>query len=158
MLSPTELSRDTYHNNYNELSDGTELKVSLIGDGKLPIRASMFAAGFDLFASQEFFIYPNESVVVTTGVIVEPPRGTYARIASKSGLSKKFIVNAGVVDWDYRGEVKVLMYNISKDRLVIEKGKAVAQLILEKISMPNLVLTSSLVPTPRNAEGGINRL
>ena len=160
MLGPNESidAVDTYHGKYNELSDGSVLKVSLLNDGKAPIRTSMFAAGFDLFASKECLIYPNESAVVTSGVIIEPPRGTYARIAPKSGLSKKFIVNAGVVDWDYRGEIKVLLYNISKDRLVIEKGQAVAQLILEKIAMPNLELSSTLVSTHRNAQGGVNRL
>lgn len=77
-----------------------------------------------------------------TGFAIAIPPGTYARIAPRSGLAlKKMIdVGAGVVDEDYRGEVGVVMFNFGEEDFVIKKGDRIAQMILERIMTPEVGL------------------
>jgi len=81
--------------------------------------------------------------------------GTYARVAPRSGLAwKNFIdVGAGVVDYDYRGNVGVNLFNHGKEDFVIKHGDRVAQLILEKICTPDVVEVDDLEDTDRGAGG-----
>ena len=145
--------------NYNHLSDGSLLKVKILSsNAKIPCRKSMYAAGFDLYSSEECTLQPSSSIIISTGISIEIPPFTYGRIAPKSGLAKQVNVGAGVIDFDYRGEVKVLLYNLTEDKIIISPGDAVGQLILEKIAMPNLLVTDILSTTERNTSGGINKV
>ena len=87
----------------------------LVNHAKLPIRGSTGAAGYDLHAAERCTIPASARGVVKTGIAIEIPKGLYARIAPRSGLSvKKWIdVGAGVVDRDYRGEIGVVLINHS---------------------------------------------
>merc|ERR1719226_72457 len=87
------------------------------------------------------------------GLPLAIPWGTYARIAPRSGLAAKRMlhVGAGVVDYDYRGEVGVVLFNHGSEDFEVAAGDRVAQLILEQISMAPCVEVESLEETARGA-------
>lgn len=113
----------------------------LIPTATIPTRGSASAAGLDLAAAVGIVIAPQAQVLISTGLSMVIPEGYYGRIAPRSGFSykNKCFVNAGVIDSDYRGELKILMYNASDREVVVNAGDKVAQLILERISMVNPV-------------------
>ena len=82
-----------------------------------PTRGSLFAAGYDLYASSACTIPAKGKALISTGIAIAVPPGTYGRVAPRSGLAvKKFVdVGAGVIDEDYRGEVRVLLFNFDDD-------------------------------------------
>ena len=82
---------------------------------RLPEKGSEHAAGYDLTSIESLVVEPKGKSLVATGIAMEIPIGNYGRVAPRSGLSvKNFIhIGAGVIDADYRGEVKVLLYNFS---------------------------------------------
>ncbi|CDW79960.1 dutpase putaive [Stylonychia lemnae] len=88
----------------------------------IPVKGSEHAAGYDLFSIESTVIAPHEKKLISTGIAMQIPVGNYGRVAPRSGLAvKNFIdVGAGVIDADYRGEVKVLLFNFST-QLIIEK-------------------------------------
>lgn len=121
----------------------------------MPVRGSEFAAGFDLASAEATKVKAGEKAIVKTGLAIAIPSGTYARIAPRSGLAAKKMlhVGAGVVDYDYRGEVGVVLFNHGSEDFEIAVGDRVAQLILEEISMAPCVQTDSLDDTARGAGG-----
>src|SRR4051794_13218060 len=105
----------------------------LTPDAKIPRPQTTGAIGLDLHANQKVVISTNTREVVPTGIAAEVPGGHYLRIAPRSGLSKKDLdIGAGVVDPDYRGEIKALVINNSVNDVTIEKHDRIAQVILEK--------------------------
>ena len=125
-------------------------------DAQLPRRAKEGDAGCDLFAIEDAVIPAGRQLMIPTGLKMAVPKGTYARLAPRSGLAlKKHIhVMAGVVDEGYRGEVNVILRNFHHtDDFVIAKGDAIAQLILERIATPPVEEVQSLDETERG-EGG----
>jgi dUTP pyrophosphatase len=120
----------------------------------IPQRSSEEAAGFDLYSYEDGEILPNETKLFDTGISFKVPKGTYGRIAPRSGLSKKgLMVNAGVIDRDYTGPVKVMLHNLGNKSYVINKDDRIAQLIIEKIETPKVILLDKLEETERG-EGG----
>jgi dUTP pyrophosphatase len=106
----------------------------LVPNAILPVRNTPAAAGYDLFSTDGYTIQPGHRVVVSTGINLQLPPGTYGRIAPRSGLAVKhgLDVGAGVIDPDYRGEVKVVLFNHDpRNAFVIRPGYRIAQLILE---------------------------
>jgi dUTP pyrophosphatase len=99
------------------------LKVKKLSpDAQLPTRGSEGAAGYDLQSIESCVILPGKRAVVATGLSFELPAGVYGRIAPRSGLAVKhgIQVGAGVVDSDYRGEVKVVLFNHDINPYVIK--------------------------------------
>lgn len=121
----------------------------------LPARGSSLAAGYDLSSSEDVSIPRGTRGLVGTGIAFTVPYGTYGRIAPRSGLAvKKGIqVGAGVIDRDYTGEVKVVLFNHGDEDFEIKKGDRIAQLIIEQIEMPEVKLVNELLVTQRG-EGG----
>ena len=117
--------------------DENEMQVCMVKpDAFLPQKATDGAAGFDLAAQEAFTLGPGERTLVPTGLAIRLPKGTYGRIAPRSGLAAKYgvEVGAGVVDQDYRGEVKILLYNHGSNGVSFDRGDRVAQLIVEGIA------------------------
>lgn len=127
----------------------------LSADATTPTRGSAFAAGYDLYAAAAITIKAKDKALVSTALAIATPAGTYGRVAPRSGLaSKKFLDTlAGVIDADYRGEVKVLLANFSDMDYEVQKGERVAQLILERIVTPDVVEVQSLEESVRGAGG-----
>lgn len=129
--------------------------VRLSESAVLPVRGSEWAAGYDLSASQPTTIKAGGRGIVKTDLQISCPAGTYGRIAPRSGLTvKKGIhVGAGVVDADYRGPVRVVLFNLGDEDLEVKPGDRIAQLILEKIVMAPVEEVEKLSETVRGAGG-----
>jgi len=121
----------------------------------VPFRASSLAAGYDIASSADITIARGTRSLVSTGIAFTVPYGTYGRIAPRSGIAvKKGIqVGAGVIDRDYTGEVKVVLFNHGDEDFEIKKGDRIAQLIIEKIDTPEIQLVDELLVSERG-EGG----
>ena len=121
----------------------------------VPRQATNGSIGYDLRAPQDASISPQSRKAIPLGFSMSIPKGLYGRIASRSGLAlkKNIDVAAGVIDPDYRGEVKVLLVNSSQKKHIIRKGDAIAQIIFETAATPAIKLMSHLSPSKRNKGG-----
>jgi dUTP pyrophosphatase len=99
----------------------------------LPKRANPTDAGADLRTTEPFELYPGETKLVDTGVAVKIPEGFAGFVFNRSGQGKKGIIllnSVGVIDSDYRGNIKVALKNISEEKHKIEAGDRIAQLVI----------------------------
>ena len=98
---------------------------------------------------------PGSHLQIPTQIKVKIPLGHYGRLASKSGLSMihQVHVGTGVIDPDYTGEVKILLISAAPCYHYIRRGDPIAQLILEKVSLPILKRVNELPPTKRGEHG-----
>ena len=129
-------------------------------DPELPVpkRAHRGDAGVDLHSAEELTIAPGERALVKTGVALALPLGTVGLIHPRSGLAAKHgitIVNApGTVDADYRGELMVCLLNTDKDTpFEIIRGMRIAQLVVQRVELPDFVEVDELDETVRGAGG-----
>lgn len=123
---------------------------------KLPTLGSEWAACYDLYADIEadIILWPNETKAIPTGLAFEPPRDYMLQILSRSGLaSKGMFVVGGIVDEDYRGEVKVLLTNNGRTELHIHPGDRIAQMALRRYHHADIVEVNYLNDTGRG-DGG----
>ncbi|CAB3398225.1 unnamed protein product [Caenorhabditis bovis] len=129
--------------------------VKLNENAQMPTYGSTSAAGADIYSAEDCVVPAKGKLCVSTGLQLELPFGYYGRVAPRSGLAaKNFIdVGAGVVDSDYRGELKVLLFNFNDTPFEVKKGDRIAQLICEKIAHCNYVEVSDLENTERGAGG-----
>ena len=129
--------------------------VKISADTVTLTRATGGSAGLDFYSPADYIIPPHGQLLVPTQIKLQIPLGYYGRLASKSGLAilHQLHVGAGVIDADYTGEVMVLLINTASRVYNIAKGAPIAQLILEKISIPLLKEVKELPPTTRGAQG-----
>ena len=123
----------------------------------LPVRGSPGAAGYDLTSTESHIILPGHRAIVGTGIALELPEGTYGRVAPRPGLAVKngLQVGAGVVDRDYRGELKVVIFNHDiSNSYTIKPGYRVAQLVLEKIDCPEVEEILDTLQETERGDGG----
>ena len=122
---------------------------------KAPKRATPGSIGLDLFTPTDIFIPAKQQVLIPTDLILVPTQGCYIHIASKSSLALKYrlTVEGGVVDPDYRGNVGVLLRNNSDEAQILERGEAIAQVIMEKAAMPEVVEMKIAKDTQRGTGG-----
>lgn len=153
LLESTILSE----NNYSESSDfATLFSVKKCNkDAILLKRANANDAGYDLYAIDDVKIEAHGQELIGTGLCVEIPHGYYGQIQSRSSLAVKYRVSheGGVIDSGYRGEVKVILHNMSNESFDIKKGNKIAQLILIKITTPNVIEVSKLSLSERGIGG-----
>lgn len=105
----------------------------------LPTKGSDGAAGYDLYSTEEVTIPPGERRLVSTGLRMKIPSTLYGRIAPRSGLAVRnnIDIGAGVIDSDYRGEIKVLLINNgNRDVVHLEASTRIAQIVFERIAHP----------------------
>ncbi len=136
------------------------LKFKFLNENaKLPSFGSNFAAGMDVYSSEDLIISSLQSKIIKTGLAMAwegvDAENYYLRIAPRSGLAAKngIFVNAGVIDYDYRGEIGVVLYNSKNEDFVVRKGDRIAQMILEKITRPKISLVEELTSTERGVGG-----
>ena len=120
-----------------------------------PTRATEGSVGLDFYSPADYIIPPHSQLLIPTQIKLQIPLGYYDRLASKSGLAilHQLHVGAGVIDPDYTREIMVLMINAASHVYSIKKGDPIAQLILEKVSIPILREIKELPPTIRGAQG-----
>ena len=130
-----------------------------ISGHELPSYETIAAAGMDLRANilERLSLNPMERLVVKTGLFLELPLGFEAQVRPRSGLAAKFgvtVLNApGTIDADYRGEIGVILINLSKEVFEIQNGDRIAQLVIAKHERAEWLDASSLSVTARG-EGG----
>ncbi|CEP15249.1 hypothetical protein [Parasitella parasitica] len=122
---------------------------------QLPTRGSAHAAGYDLYCARDNVIPAQGKALVDTDLSLAIPEGHYGRVAPRSGLASKHHIDtgAGVIDSDYRGPLKVLLFNFSKEDYKVAQGDRIAQLIIERISTPDIMEVESLEESVRGANG-----
>ncbi|UTU07884.1 deoxyuridine 5'-triphosphate nucleotidohydrolase [Caulobacter phage C1] len=125
----------------------------------LPTRGSPHAAGLDLYydGAKPISLWAGQTIMVSTGLAIEQmPDGCYARVAPRSGMSVKGSdVLAGVVDGDYRGEIRVVLHGVNYERPAIEinPGDRIAQLIFERYTHAEVLEVHETNDTQRGAGG-----
>lgn len=124
-------------------------------DLPLPNRSSHGAAGYDLRAVEDVFLNPTNRACIGTGFSFEIPPGKVGMIRPRSGLAVMYGIDvmAGVVDSDYRGEVKVVLVNHGDDPMIINKGDRIAQMIVHDVYQGLVAETNWLSRTQRAADG-----
>ena len=128
-------------------------------NAKLPTYGSAFAAGADLYACLEepVTIGPGETYWVSTGIALEVPVGCAGLVYARSSLgAKRGLAPAnkvGVVDSDYRGEVRVVLFNHSPEPQTINPGERVAQFVITPVVTPQYVEAEELLDTDRGTGG-----
>lgn len=124
-------------------------------DAQMPRRAHDSDAGLDISSVEDVIIPAGEQRMVATGISIRVPQDCYVRVAPRSGLAAKHMINihAGVVDSGYRGEIKVIMMNHGAADFAVAKGDRVAQLIFERIYVADFELTDDLDASDRGAGG-----
>ncbi|HBY69207.1 MAG TPA: dUTP diphosphatase [Flavobacteriaceae bacterium] len=122
---------------------------------QIPSRATLSDAGYDLYSSESGCIPPNSRSIVKTGISIAIPTGYYGRVAPRSGLAVKFGIDvlAGVIDSGYRGEIGVVLQNLSKDSFSFKEGDRIAQLILEQCNSVEWIELDKLEDSQRS-DGG----
>ncbi|MEX0274005.1 MAG: dUTP diphosphatase [Flavobacteriaceae bacterium] len=117
------------------------------------------SAGMDLRAHLEtpMAMAPMERAIIKTGLFIELPRGYEAQVRPRSGLAAKkgvTVLNApGTIDADYRGEIGVILINLSKEDFIVEDGERIAQLVIAKHEQAQWELVEELAETNRGTGG-----
>jgi len=137
------------------------MKINIQNTSKnsLPAYETEASAGMDLRANlnEEIVLKPLERALIPTGLRIELPIGYEAQIRPRSGLAAKHgitVLNSpGTIDADYRGEIKVILVNLSNENFAIKHGERIAQMIIAKHETATLCEVSELSQTERG-EGG----
>ena len=135
------------------------MKVYLDSGAFPPAKAHPSDAGYDLRTPIDFFVYPNGGCyLIDTGIHVEIPEGMYGKIESKSGLAvfNGVLAPMGVIDSNYRGPIKVLLYNHGKGKKYFKAGDKICQLILHRYADEPIEIVKSLdamTDTDRGSKG-----
>jgi dUTP pyrophosphatase len=137
------------------------MKIKIINKSKhpLPHYATVASAGFDVRANIDtpLVLKPLERILVPTGLFIELPIGSEAQVRPRSGLAFKngiTVLNSpGTIDADYRGEIKVILVNLSQEEFVINDGERIAQVIIAKHEQAEWVEVEQLMDTERGSGG-----
>lgn len=136
-----------------------EVQVINRSEHDLPVYETDLSAGMDLRAniSEDIELSSLERVLVPTGLFIALPVGTEAQIRPRSGLAYKHgltVLNSpGTIDADYRGEVKVLLVNLSNEPFIIKNGERIAQMVVAKHEQVQWSEVKELAATVRGAGG-----
>jgi dUTP pyrophosphatase len=135
------------------------IKIINKSEHELPSYQTTASAGMDLRANNEdpIMLKPLERAIIPTGIYIELPVGYEAQIRPRSGLAAKkgiSLVNSpGTIDADYRGEIGVILVNLSNEPFTVEKGERIAQMVIAKHEQAEWVLVDELGESERGAGG-----
>jgi len=141
-----------------------EIQITRLQHGHdlpLPSYQSAQAAGLDLMAAlpagAPVTLAPGDRALIPTGIAIALPPGTEAQVRPRSGLAAKHgvtVLNSpGTIDADYRGEIQVLLVNLGREPVTIERGMRIAQMIVAPVVQAQLREVTALPETPRGAGG-----
>lgn len=117
------------------------------------------SVGMDLYAAieEEIILKQFERKLIPTGILIELPCGYEAQIRPRSGLANKYgvtLVNTpGTIDWDYRGEIKVIMINLGNEDFKINRADRIAQMVFNKVEIPIIEEVEYIESTERGSGG-----
>ena len=132
------------------------IKIKKLSEDAIsPTYANPGDAGMDFYSNEEIIIRPDERKLISTGISMAIPEGYVGLIWDKSGSACKHGLNtmAGVIDAGYRGEVKILVHNLSQQEYKVEKGKKIAQMLIQPVEQKQILEVDDLDNTERG-EGG----
>ena len=137
------------------------MKINIESQSKhdLPQYATPLSAGMDLRANidEPILLKPLQRTLVPTGLFIELPEGYEAQIRPRSGLAAKHgitVLNSpGTIDADYRGEIKVILVNLSNENFVINDGERICQMVVAQHAQVEWEVMDSLQETERGAGG-----
>jgi dUTP pyrophosphatase len=137
------------------------LQVKIINQSTnpLPEYATAGSSGMDIraFLTSSVDVHPLQRVLIPTGLFIELPDGYEAQIRPRSGLAIKqgitCLNSPGTVDADYRGEIKVILINLSNEIVTIHSGDRIAQMVIQKVEKISWIATEIITETQRG-EGG----
>jgi dUTP diphosphatase len=136
-----------------------EIKIINKSNHTLPSYETIASAGMDLRANicEPITLKPLERTIVKTGLFMELPMGYEAQVRPRSGLAAKkgiTVLNTpGTIDADYRGEIGVILVNLSNEDFIIKKGERVAQLVIAKHERAEWIVVEELSKTSRGTGG-----
>lgn len=136
-----------------------EVKIINKSGNPLPKYETACSAGMDLraFIEQPVTLAPLERAMVPTGLFMEIPEGYEGQVRPRSGMAAKHgitVLNTpGTIDADYRGEIKIILVNLSNEPFVINNGDRVAQMIFARCEQATLVEVNEITETERGAGG-----
>lgn len=136
-----------------------QIKIVNTSANPLPQYATRGSSGMDIRASLNMpvILQPNERTLIPTGLLVEIPEGYEVQIRPRSGLAIKqgitCLNSPGTIDSDYRGEIKIILINLSSEEQIINSGDRIAQMIVQKVERAIFEQVEFLNETER-AEGG----
>ena len=126
-------------------------------DAIVPYKAHKEDAGMDLFSIEDKTLKPMERKLIHTGIKIELPKNTEAQIRPRSGLALKngiTVLNTpGTIDEGYRGEIGIILINLSKEEFRVEKGMKIAQMVIKPIININVEVISELSESSRGEDG-----
>ncbi|MDP3463327.1 MAG: dUTP diphosphatase [Bacteroidales bacterium] len=137
------------------------MKVNIVNlsENPLPLYETLFSAGMDLRANlhEPVEIRPLQRVLIPTGLFIELPLGTEAQVRPRSGLALKAgvtVLNSpGTIDADYRGEIKVILVNISDESFTVRHGDRIAQMVIARHETISWQQVNQLSETDRGSGG-----
>jgi dUTP pyrophosphatase len=130
------------------------LKIKrLTKEAILPSRGTEDSAGLDMCVTEPVTLVPGETKLCKTGIAMEIPQGMYGMIRPRSSTFKKGIHTQGVIDADYRGEVHLVLVNLSRNAVTIPPGTAVGQIIIQKFERLAVEEVVDLSDTKRGTGG-----
>jgi len=135
------------------------VKIINTSSNALPGYATSGSSGMDIRASleKEIVLQPFERTLVPTGIFIEIPEGYEVQIRPRSGLAIKQGITClntpGTIDADYRGEIKVILINLSQEAQVIQHGDRIAQMVLQKVEQITWIPVEQLADSERSAGG-----
>lgn len=136
-----------------------EVRIVNTSSNALPEYATPGSSGMDIraYLNEPLPIQPLERLLVPTGLFIELPVGYEAQIRPRSGLAIKqgltCLNTPGTIDADYRGEIKIILINLSRQEQVIHPGDRIAQMVIQKVENIEWVPVTELETTQRNAGG-----
>lgn len=127
----------------------------LLAEAIVPTRSTPGAAGLDLYAAEDAWLWPGAHRTVETGVAVALPADHVGLVWPRSGWASKFGIDtlAGVIDCDYRGGIGVVLVNHGEEPFEVSIGDRIAQLIVQRYEHANLMVVNELGRTHRDVRG-----
>lgn len=120
----------------------------------LPTRAHPDDAGLDLYSLEDVILIPGQGKVTKTGIALALPQGYVGLVADRSSMAKRGIKTAGgVIDAGYRGEIHIVLWNISTEQIQVRRGERIAQLLILPVATPAVREVNTLDETARGAKG-----
>ncbi|MGV8963331.1 MAG: dUTP diphosphatase [Candidatus Saccharimonadaceae bacterium] len=135
------------------------VKIINTSNNSLPEYATTFSAGMDLRAnlSESVTLKPLERALIPTGLFIELPAGYEAQIRPRSGLAVKHGVSVlntpGTIDADYRGEIRIILVNLSNNEFVVNHGERICQMVVAKHATVEWQISENLEESDRGTGG-----
>ena len=126
-----------------------------MSDAKVLLKAFPTSAGYDLFVAERKIIVPHGRDLIKTDLCLEIPKGNHGRVVGRSGLAifKGILVFNGTINWEYRGNICIVLFNLSNLSYVVEIGNRIGQFMIEKRNDIKFVEYNSLSDSDQSNDG-----